>query len=153
MAHGKHYRVLFGDDNEPKEALRPLFELVGQRDIIIPYHPHVPTKHVLRRILSRTYTGLINLLSGHALHYYNGGPVFRTSDVLCWHVEVTGFGFQAEILTVILNTGVSYMEVATPAHERESGASSALTLHNLLSVAHTLLNITLRRLRLAWFGR
>ncbi len=153
LARGTYYRVVFGDDNEPAESLRLLFENTGKWDVVIPNHPNVTTKHIARRALSYAYTRIINLLSGYRLKYYNGGPIFPTGAIIRNTVETTGFGFQAEVLIKVLDEGFSYTEVSTPAHERVGGKSTALKLHNWLSVAHSIVNIFLRRARRRFFNR
>lgn len=153
MAHGRYYRVVFGDDCEPPQTLRAMFDLIGTADVIVPWHPPAPNKSMIRLWISGVFTRLVNWLGGRRLKYYNGGPIFPTSLVIQLQVETTGYGFQAEILTRVLNSGASFVEICTVAFERDKGASKAFTLHNWLSVTHSLVNIALRRLRHQWFGR
>jgi hypothetical protein len=86
----------------------------------------------------------VNLISGNALRYYNGCPLYRRFDVLRWHVETTGFGYQAEFLTRLLLEGSSYVEV--PAVSCDRPGSESLSLRNFLSIGHSLLKIGLRRM-------
>ena len=79
-----------------------------------------------------------------------GGPrIYRRADVVRFHVETTGFGYQAELLTRILHEGRSYVEVPLVAHDREG--SGSVNLRNIVSVLHSLLKIALRRLRVYLF--
>ena len=89
---------------------------------------------------------LVNLLSGNSLRYYNGLPVHRRYNVMRWHSDTRGFGFQADILCLLLGQGATYKEVALSAIEQRPGPSNALNWKNLLSVAHTLSDILLRRI-------
>jgi hypothetical protein len=45
----------------------------------------------------------------------------------------------------LLDQGRSYVEIPVTAQERQAGTSSALRLRNILSVAHTLLDLLIRR--------
>jgi hypothetical protein len=63
-----------------------------------------------------------------------------------WHTNTRGFGFQAEILCLLLDLGFTYKEVAVVATEQRQGKSNALTLRNMLSVAHTIIEIANRRI-------
>ena len=65
-----------------------------------------------------------------------------------WHTDYHGYSFQADIITRLLDIGMSYMEITTTAQERKNGVSTALKLINFLSVGHFFLELLLRR-----FGR
>ena len=88
---------------------------------------------------------LVNLLSGYRIHYYNGLPVLSRFDVMRWHPNSPGFGFQADLVTRLLYMGASYLEIPVVPLERSSGKSKALKFKNLCSVAHSLLEIFIRR--------
>ena len=66
-----------------------------------------------------------------------------------YHVESTGFGYQAEFLTRLLYEGMTYKQVPLVAYDREG--STSINIKNLLSVGHSLLTIALRRLRITLF--
>jgi len=64
-----------------------------------------------------------------------------------WHSNTRGFGFQADIISLLLDQGFSFKEVPVKTIERrDSGSSNALTFKNMLSVAHTLVDLILRRI-------
>jgi hypothetical protein len=119
--------------------------------MVIPYLRADP-RNLFRRALSRSFVGIINLASGYRLRYYNGTAMHRRYNVLRWHSDTYGFAFQAEIITRLLNEGASYLEVSVDNVEQVGRSSKALKLQNLLSVAHSVLQILLRRLRIAIFG-
>jgi hypothetical protein len=102
-----------------------------------------------RHVISRLYTLMVNAIARNSLRYYNGCPIYRRHDVLRWHVEATGFGYQAEFLTRLLHEGKSYVEVPAVAWDR--AVSGALTPRDFLSVGHSLLKIGLRQLRVRLF--
>src|SRR5262249_54451829 len=96
--------------------------------------------------LSRTYTRIINLLSGFQLRYWNGCALLRREDVVHYFPSTRGFGFQAGLVSRLLCLGRSYVEVGCHYVERRAGTSKACTWKNLLSVAHIALQILMRRL-------
>jgi glycosyltransferase involved in cell wall biosynthesis len=149
LGRGTHYRLVCGDDVEPIETLRRTLERLGQADIIIPYHTRVVGRPWQRRLISRFYTLLVNIASGRRLNYYNGLPLFRRSDVMRFHVEATGSGYQAEFLLRLLQEGRSYIEVPLVAEDR--AGSGSLNLRNFVSVGYSIFKILLRRLRGALF--
>ena len=126
-----------------------LLSHIGQADIVVPFFTEIAGRKAYRHAISRLYTRLVNACSGFRLHYYNGCPIYLRYDALRFHVEATGFGYQAEFLTRLLHEGRSYIEVPLVSIDREG--SGSLNLRNFVSVAHSLLKITLRRLRVYLF--
>lgn len=143
---GRYYKIVSGDNAEPKEDMVAILRRLGEADIVIPYLRNdirVPG----RRVLSRVFTTLVNALSGCRLRYYNGAALHLRYNVMRWHSDTYGFAYQAEILTRLIMEGATWVEV--PINNIESGGrvSKALTFKNLMSVGHSLLQIFLRRLR------
>jgi len=147
LGRGRYYKLVCGDNVESAETLHEVFKHRGEADIILPYHARCENRHRVRRFLSRTYTRLVNLLSGYSLSYYNGCGVFRRADVMRWHSRRSGFGFQAELVVRLLDKGATYLEVPVVAQDRQAGSSSALKFRNWLSVGRTLLGIAFRERR------
>jgi glycosyltransferase involved in cell wall biosynthesis len=148
LGRGRYYRLVCGDNVEPRETLKAVFEQLGKAEIIIPYHMPVPGKPALRRLLSRVYTDLVNILSGYKIHYYNGLALHLRYNVMRWGPYSFGFGFQAELITRLLDEGATYLEIPVFAsHEEKAGGNSALNWRNYLSVGHTLLEVFIRRVR------
>src|SRR5262249_3318458 len=146
MGRGKYYRLICGDNVEPKEALVEVFKHLGEADMVLFYYHDVEGKALSRRILSRCYTRLVNVITGYRVKYYNGMALHLRYNVMRWHTNYHGFGFQADMITRLLDQDFNYIEVLVKASERQTGASSALRWRNCLSVAHTLLDLTIRRL-------
>lgn len=153
LGKGRYHRAICGDNSEMVSTIRAVLKPLGEADIIIPYYIDVEHKPFFRHIVSNVYTTIVNLLSGNSLHYYNGLPIHRRYNVMRWHPDTRGFGFQAYILCLLLGQGATFKEVALSATERRAGSSNALTWRNLLSVAHTLSEIFLRRLSNRVHGR
>jgi glycosyltransferase involved in cell wall biosynthesis len=146
---GTYYRLVCGDDVEPSETLHAILSNLGTADIIIPYHTHVEGRSALRRIISKTYTKLVNAASGRKLRYYNGLPLYRRHDVMRFHVEATGLGYQAEFLLRLLQEKRTYKQIPLTAEDREG--SVALSPRNFVSVGYTLFKILVKRIRGAIF--
>jgi glycosyltransferase involved in cell wall biosynthesis len=145
MGTGKYYRLFCGDNAEPKDTLVTLMGAVGEADCIVPYRS-TDGRNAWRQLVSSTYTWIINAITGNRLRYYNGSSVHLRHNVMRWHTNTRGFGFQAEILCLLLDLGFSYKEINIVAEEQRQGKSNALTARNLLSVAHTIIEIANRRL-------
>ena len=67
--------------------------------------------------------------------------IHRRYNVMRWHTNYHGFGFQADMIVRLLDEGFHYKEVNVVTHERKKGASSALTLRNFFSVTHTFMDL------------
>ena len=145
LGKGKYYRLVCGDNAEPKESLVKIFSFLGEADMIVPYYADLSGKSFYRRLVSSTYTQLINGITGFKLNYYNGLAVHLRYNVMRWHPNTRGFGFQADIICLLLNEGFSYQEVPVSAVHRKGQDSKALTFKNFLSVAHTIVDVIIRR--------
>jgi undecaprenyl-phosphate 4-deoxy-4-formamido-L-arabinose transferase len=143
---GRYYRLICGDNAEPKDSIVAVLRAIGEADIIVPYYRTSEGKSLSRRLISGTYTRLVNLVTGNRLHYYNGLAVHLRHNILRWHSNTRGFGFQADILCLLLDQGFTYKEVPIVTVEQRRGKSNALTFRNLLSVTHTLIEIANRRI-------
>lgn len=142
---GKYFRTICGDDEERRETIVEVLKHVGQADMILTYHADPRARPWLRRLIARTFTGLVNFLGGHQIRYYNGLAIHLRYNVMRWHSYAHGFGFQADLLSRLLNLGATYIEIPVVPKERTSGRTKAFTLRNFCSIAHTLLEVFIRR--------
>jgi hypothetical protein len=116
--------------------------------MIVPYHRQVTGKSAFRLFLSQFYTSIVNLLSGHKIRYYNGLATHLRYNVMRWGPYSFGFGFQAELITRLLDEGATYVEIPVDAlHRDKTRGNSALNFGNFLSVGHTLTEVFIRRVR------
>lgn len=152
-AKGEWYRMICGDNVEPVETLEAIFKEIGKAEVIVPYTVEIRGRSTFRRLLSKTYTALVNAISGYKMHYYNGLLVTRTDYVRRWHSNSHGFGFQADLLTRLLSKNLTHIEVPVYGNERATGESKALTMRNLASVAHSLQNVAIRRVSKSLYGQ
>lgn len=156
LGRGKYFRLICGDNVEPKNTLIEVFKYTGKADIILAYQIQnkVIGKSAFRKLLSMTFTKVVNLISGFNIKYYNGLATHLRYNVMRWHPISYGFGFQADILTMLLEQGSSYIQVLVEGSvDRKPENSTALTMRNFLSVCHTLLEIAIRRFRKILYGK
>lgn len=140
---GRYFRMVCGDDVEPFYTLKEVFSKVGAADIILPYHERIIGKPKSRQFLSKTYTAIVNFLSGNRVRYYNGLPVLQREDVLKFSSHTAGFGFQAELICRAIAHGRTFLEI--PVLMIETKGSRALSLRNIFSVLHVFINIIILR--------
>jgi len=144
LGRGEYYRLICGDNVEPKDALIEIFKHIGEADVVIVYQD-CRGRTFGRRMLSRFFTFIVNFISGYRIKYYNGMAIHRRYNVMRWHTNYHGFGFQADMIVRLLDEGFHYTEVNVVTHERQQGVSSALTLRNFFSVMHTFIDLFVRR--------
>ena len=150
---GRYYRVICGDNEERKEPLLAAMRHLGKADIVLTYFEDATARSWSRRFISTTYNTLINLISGHRVHYYNGLAIHRRYNVMRWHSNAHGFGFQADLITRLLDMGATLVEVPVIASQRPTGATKAFTFRNIASVGHTLLQVFIRRVAKGLYPR
>ncbi len=148
MGRGTYYRLVCGDNVEPKETMIHLLRQIGKADMILPYYPVLPGKSGLRKCISKLWTFLVDKISGYDIHYYNGCAIYKRYHVMRWAPYNYGFGFQADLITILLDEGATYLETPVQGFHVEKGSGqSPVNLRNLLSTGHTLFIILLRRIK------
>jgi glycosyltransferase involved in cell wall biosynthesis len=151
LGKGKYYRLASGDNNEPKESIVTILKSIGEADCIVPcYAPNLRSFN--RNLISKIYTFVINFVAGNKVHYYNGQAVHLRHNIMRWHPNTYGFGFQADILCRLITLGFTYKEVPIICIEKRKGKSNALTLRNWFSVLHTISEIIIRRISHCIYG-
>jgi glycosyltransferase involved in cell wall biosynthesis len=140
-----HIVMVHGDNAWGAATLAQFFAHTGDADIIIGYTKHMWRSRPLgRTIVSKTFTLLVNVITGRRLNYYNGLQIHRADILKRLTIQSSGYGFQAEVLVKALRITRTYIEVPMELIEREHGESKAFRLKNAIDVLRTL-----KRLRAA----
>jgi len=141
LSRMSHFVYIPADNTWPYRSFLELMGNMGKADVVTSYSINPQVRPLARRIVSRMYTRLLNLLYGHRLHYYNGLTIYPLSFLRTNPVTTYGFGFQAEALLKAVDHGLSFVEVALPIDERTAGRSKAVTLKNIVNVATTVFRV------------
>jgi len=154
LGRGEYYRLVCGDNPEGIETMMLLNNQIGKADIIAPYYEQLPGKSFMRIMISKLFTGIVNSITGYKIHYYNGCGIYRRFDVMRWAPHSFGFGFQADLMTRLLDENRTVHQLAVQAnHVDKEAQNSALNLRNFLSVTHSLLEIIIRRVRSVLYSK
>lgn len=141
-----HLVMIPGDNENDPGSFRGAFSRLDEADLILccPANPEVRPWH--RRLLSRAYTSLLNLLFGRRIAYYNGMNVYPTADLRRHPPRSDSFALGAESVLRLLAAGKSYIEVPVRLQPRH-GRSKALRLDNVLRVVGEVVHLwwTVRR--------
>ena len=142
-ATGASIVMVHGDNAWGAATLRDLFSRVGQADIVVGYTRNMwRSRTFTRTVVSKTFTMLVNAITGRGLQYYNGLQIHRADVLKAMTIQSSGFGFQPEVLVKAFGQTKTLIEVPMDLMEREHGDSKAFRWKNAVDVYHTL-----RRLR------
>jgi glycosyltransferase involved in cell wall biosynthesis len=142
-AAGEFIVMVHGDNAWGAATLRDLFSRVGQADVVVGYTRDMwRSRTITRTLVSKTFTMLVNAITGRRLQYYNGLQIHRADVLKRMTIQSSGFGFQPEVLVKALGQTKTLVEVPMDLREREHGDSTAFRWKNAVDVYHTL-----RRLR------
>jgi len=144
---GEYYMMICGDNAETEESIINIISEKGKADIVIPYFGDWDARNRIRKTISHVFTFIINVISGNKIYYYNGTVLHLRDNVQRCHPMATGFAYQAELLDLLIADHKSYVEIKVANNDRDIGYSRAFYLQNFLSVAHSCLQIILRRIR------
>jgi hypothetical protein len=130
-----------GDNENPGEALVPVFEAIGKADIVVPYPANMGVRPLSRRVISRSYTLLMNVLFGHWLPYYNGTAVCPTARLRDIEIRTSSFAYHSEILVKLLRSGCSYTTVGINIQPQPNRKSKAFHLRNVVTVVKAIVSL------------
>lgn len=131
----KDYVIMVpGDSETTNDSFHVMFEMLGKADIVIPHTINTEVRTMSRRILSRAYTALMNVLFGLRLKYFNGTVIHKRTVIQSIKIETDSFAYQAEALIKLIKKGHTYAEVGMWLKERGGGESKALRLKNITRV-------------------
>lgn len=130
-----------GDNENPSSAMIPVFEAIGRAAIVVPYPLNMEVRPLGRRIISRMYTMLMNLLFGYQLPYYNGTSVYPVASLRSIAIRTDSFAFQGEVLVKLLRRGLSYVTVGIPLQAQHNRISRAFRWRNVITVVQALVHL------------
>jgi glycosyltransferase involved in cell wall biosynthesis len=138
MAAKEYITVFPGDNDMSALSLKDVLESRGSADLVISYMQKNNKRSIFRRVVSKTFVLIMNMLFGLHLKYYNGAFICRTSLLQKVQIKSTGLAALAECIVRLLKQGVSwravYFEHVGRAHEK----SKAFNLKSLKAVAKTI---------------
>lgn len=123
-----HVMLVGGDNSINRYAIASILCYLEAADIVVPYIANPDARSIARRILSSSYTVLVNLIFGYRLRYYNGLNILPT-QLARQTTFSNSFAFNVEMVVQILGMGASYIQA--PQHIMEQGDSSAVSFKNV----------------------
>lgn len=116
-----------------------IFSRKGQADLIIIYPTNSHERPWIRRVVSRTFQSLLNLLFGLRLRYYNNSVLYRAELFRSAAHGTDSYAFQAEVIIKLIKRGCSYIEVPiVDDFSQENRRTNAFKPRNVAGVARFL---------------
>jgi NAD(P)-dependent dehydrogenase (short-subunit alcohol dehydrogenase family) len=130
------------DNTWPLRSFIELFGHLGKADVVTSYANNLLTSMPLfKRLVSRSYRTILNLLFGRMVHYYNGLTIYPTEFLAQGPLETHGFGFPAEALLKAIASGYSFLEIALPVDTKNMPRSRSITPANIADAMLTILRL------------
>ncbi len=137
LARKQYTGWVAGNNIVPLQGLHDLYSRVGQVDIVLSYVV-TDVRGRVRRLVSRLFTTIVNVLFGVRLRYYTGPCVYRTSALQRLRTTTEGSMVVPEILLRMIKSGQRYVEIPLQPQARTSGRTKTFRLRNVASVAMSL---------------
>ncbi len=131
LATKYHVGVFTADNDMSWESFRDLVLHIGEADIISSYTGNSGDRELLRQVLSGIFNGLINVLFGLRVRYFNGPFIARREDLQALTLRSTGLTALAECKVKMLKKGCSIREIPFIYVHRTGGRSSALRFKSI----------------------
>lgn len=136
------YLIMIPGDNEIlSESITLILKHTGEADIVLSYTTNKTARPMSRRIISASFTKLLNILFGFNLKYYIGMVVYETSLVKNVKMTTNSFAFQAEILIRLLKSGHSYKEIPMKIKPYGGSVTKVFRITNITGVLMTVLRL------------
>lgn len=142
LARMEYFCMFPADDDVTEATFERLVQAIGSADLILAYHSNYEARHPLRRIVSKLFTGLMNVLFGLRVRYYNGPAVIRTKLLRTVSVKTFGMAFMAEIVVTLIKRGHTYTEVPMTIKPERKGVNwRVFRLRNTWGVIKTIASL------------
>ena len=139
-AKGKYYMLVNGDAVEPPSTIKKMVSNIGKADMILTYFRD--KRGIFRRIISKTFNFMINLITLNNLKYYNGPNIHLLENVKLYSGRRSGFGYSAELITAQLREKKTYVEVEISPYTSPSTKLELLDLLDKLRNLRKLPSVT-----------
>jgi glycosyltransferase involved in cell wall biosynthesis len=136
-AKGDRIVMIQGDNAWNLENLTKLFKVYNDKniDLLIQYNSKMlSTRGIVRTLLSKTFTKILNILTKKNIIYHNGIQVHQKKILNKIKIKEYHYCFQPEILlkTIKYYKNIKYIDMQS--QEREYGFSKAFNIKNIKSV-------------------
>jgi dolichol-phosphate mannosyltransferase len=143
-AQGVHVMMVPGDNAHPAHGIAPIIAAVDSADMVIPFVTNPQVRGLSRRLASRGFVAVMNVLFGLKVPYYNGLVVHRLDLLREIEIETDSFAYQAEAIVKLLRRGADFKTIGVEISTREHGGTKAFRAANVVNVVRALLDLKRR---------
>ena len=140
-ARGDYVFLVPGDNEVRVDEIARGIQCLNRADLVVFYVTNIRVRAWARRVLSRLYVWVVNLLFRTQFLYTNGTNIFRTDVIRHVHIRTDGFAYQTEAVVKAVWSGVNFAHVGIEIQTRDFGTSKAISWKNFKSVAVALLQL------------
>ena len=139
------------ENSWPYRSFVSLFGNIGKADIITCYSTNLLADMTpFARVISLSFTRVINTLFGLHGRYYNGLTIYPIEFFAKSHFKARGFGIQAEALLRAIYAGYTFIELPLPVDRRQITPTGGVHLTNFVDASwmlvHTFIDLRVRKL-------
>jgi len=142
-ASGKYHMTIQADALQPDD-IKKLVNNIGKTDMILTYF--IDTRKILRRIFSKIFNIIINLITLNNIKYYNGSNIYLLENIKLCRVRGSGPGYSAEVITEQIRQKKTYTEIMINPVIKSPEISQLFKLHNVPSVALSIISTFLNQI-------
>lgn len=140
-ARGDYVFLVPGDNETRVDETARGIQYLEQANLVVFYWTNLRVRSWIRRMLSRLYVRIVNLLFGTRFLYTNGTNIFPTEVIRRVPIRTSGFSYQTEAVVKAVWSGVDFVQVGIELKAREFGNSKAISWENLKNVAVALFRL------------
>jgi glycosyltransferase involved in cell wall biosynthesis len=137
LAEKEYVTVFPGDNDMAGGSLAKLIQEIGTTDLVISYMAKTKNRSLFRRVVSKTFVMIMNMLFGLRLEYYNGAFICRAQVLQNIPIKSQGLAALAECLVRLIKAGYSYKAIYFEHTGRKNEHSKAFNIKSILAVAKT----------------
>lgn len=135
-ARMRYFIWVDGKGATTSEALDRIFSHCGEADLVVPYAANQQERQWIRRLISRVFVGILNVIFGLDLKQYTHLVLCETATARRFSIETSSYAYQAEALIKMIRGGCTYVQVGVDDNfGREASHSKAFKPRNILGVA------------------
>ncbi|CBW27882.1 putative glycosyl transferase [Halobacteriovorax marinus SJ] len=140
-ASGEYLIVFNGKKDTKSSEVKKIFSNFEKADIIISYQANTHERPLIRRVLSRLFTTIINFLFSKRIKYYNGSILLKKEHFNLISPKTSSYAFDCELILQLLNLKLSYIEVPVNDIFEDGRKTRSLNIRNICGVLSTVLRI------------
>ena len=147
LSKAKNVIFIPTDDSHPIKGLCTIFKKFKNMDknkILISYVQNKKARNLSRRIISASYTKILNIIFLTNIKYFNGLNIYPLKKLKNNLNMTNSFSFQTEILIMMIKKGVNYDYVKTFISERKIGETNAFKIKNIFLVIKSIFKLIFR---------